>query len=105
MYATMQIRASADAKHSRAVLCLYVDSARLVETSDVPSAVAGKPQFNRNTLSNVYKGHVIRDTFWRLVNFQRKIRDRLVLRYQVLGHAIAEIWLPGVVPSQSPPCT
>ena len=58
-----------------------------------------------NTLSNVYNGHVIRDTFWRLVNFQRKVRDRLVLRYQVLGHAIAEIRLPGVVPSQSPPCT
>ena len=56
-------------------------------------------------LSNVYKGHIIRDPFWRLVNFQRKIRDRLVLRYQVLGHAIAEIRLPGVVPSQSPPCT
>ena len=36
------IRASADAKHSRAVLCLYVDSARLLPgtSDDVPSAVA-----------------------------------------------------------------
>ena len=37
------IRASADAKHSRAVLCLYVDSARLLPVTsdgDVPSVVA-----------------------------------------------------------------
>ena len=27
----------------------------------------------------IYKGHVIRDTFLRLVKFMRKIRDRLVL--------------------------
>ena len=31
------------------------------------------------TRSYVYKGHVIRDTFLRLVKFVRKIRDRLVL--------------------------
>ena len=28
---------------------------------------------------STYKGHVIRDTFWRLVTFLGKIRDRLVL--------------------------
>ena len=41
---------------------------------------------NTCTLSYVYKGHVIRDTLWRLVEFLRKIRDILVLRFQVLGH-------------------
>ena len=28
---------------------------------------------------STYMGHVIRDTFWRLVKFLGKIRDRLVL--------------------------
>ena len=39
-----------------------------------------------NTLSNVYEGHVIRDTFLRLVEIFLIIRDRLVLGYQVMGH-------------------
>ena len=32
-----------------------------------------------DTRSYVYKGHVVRDTFLRLVTFPKKIRDRLVL--------------------------
>ena len=32
-----------------------------------------------NARSYVYKGHVIRDTFLRLVTFRKKIRDRLIL--------------------------
>ena len=28
---------------------------------------------------STYKGHVIRDTFWRLVKFLGKIRDKLVV--------------------------
>ena len=38
-----------------------------------------KPQGVSIHAVTIYKGHVIRDTFLRLVKFMRKIRDRLVL--------------------------
>ena len=41
--------------------------------------MVSRRDYTRIHAVTVYKGHVIRDTFLRLVKFMRKIRDRLVL--------------------------
>ena len=40
----------------------------------------------------VYEGHFITDTFWRVVDFLRKIKDRLVSSLQDLGQIVIILW-------------
>ena len=40
----------------------------------------------------VYKGHFIRDTFLRVVDFQRKIKDQLVSSLQDLRQIVIFLW-------------